>query len=219
MTQPTTAKSPPGCSRGAALILALLVAVGMFVVFQFWAGSRNSPEDEATEPSAASTSTTSTSIEPLPAEEVHAPEKIEKGQFLYRGSSDDEIGCIPCDGLFRFLSVDDTTVTKGPPGGPQEMAALSAPVPSDGTVSQFGFKLSLADGGNWTANVRRNGQDYILGCSVKIGATYCLGKPPFPEDFHVTKGDRFAISIGNPGKPVTQGAFTVEWWFVYEPDA
>ena len=117
---------------------------------------------------------------------------------------------------------------------------LSAPLPAAGVVKGLGVRLSVADGGKWTVNVRCAGPQqagscnrsadtpvdpsattsygFILACHVPQGSTLCVS-PDDDPGAPVSAGDRLVVSVGNPGDPVTEGHFTFEWWFVYQPSA
>jgi hypothetical protein len=165
------------------------------------------------------------------------PADLSAGAILFQGDSGGEIGCIPCDGAFRIMSLDGPGVTLSGAGGPQETALMSAPLTTDGVITRLGVQLSIADGGNWTLNVRCRSTEvpgscgsptdvpvnatpgttgYAMACSVPLGATACVNWSP-PEGRAVKVGDRLALAVGNPGNPFTEGHFTMHWWFVFLP--
>lgn len=180
-------------------------------------------------------------LQPVPIKGATSPPNVgdlPKGAILFQGVSGAEIGCIPCDGAFRIMSIDGPGVTLSNAGGAPETALLSAPLTADGVITRLGVRLSSADGGNWTLNVRCKNTDvpgscgspsdatvnassgttgFALACSVPVGATTCVRWDP-EEGRKVKAGDQLALAVGNPGKPFTQGHFTMEWWFVFEPD-
>jgi hypothetical protein len=166
------------------------------------------------------------------------PADLPAGAILFQGDSGDEIGCIPCDGAFRVMSIEHPGVTLSGAGGPQETALMSAPLTANGLVTRLGVQLSSADGGKWTLNVRCRSTEspgssgsptdvpvnatpgttgYAMACSVPQGATACVNWSP-PEGRLVKAGDRLALAVGNPGDPITQGHFTMHWWFVFIPE-
>jgi hypothetical protein len=178
---------------------------------------------------------------PVPIEGANSPPHaadLPAGAILFEGDSGDEIGCIPCDGAFRIMSVEHAGVTLSGAGGPQEISLMSSPLASNGKITRLGVQLSSADGGNWTLNVRCKNTEtpgscgsptdvpvnasagkigFALACSVPVGATACVRWDP--EVGRVVKaGDQLALAVGNPGKPVTQGHFLMHWWFVFIPD-
>jgi hypothetical protein len=201
----------------------------------------------------ATVAPTPTSVAPAPATSILAdgtvtivgaerpPDaaSLPPGAVLYQGSSGDEIGCVPCDGLLRMMSVDHPGVVAASPESEQEIALMSAPLASDGIITHLGMRLSAADGGIWAINVRcmntstpgscgsptdvaenasAGAIGYAMACNVPIGGLTCVRWDP-ETGRGVRAGDRLALAIGNPGNPSTAGHFTVDWWFVFQPDA
>jgi hypothetical protein len=167
------------------------------------------------------------------ADQKPTADQLAPGAVLYEGSSGGEIGCIACDGLFRVMSIEKPGVASSAPGGPAETAALSKPLATDGTIIQLGARVSAPDGGKWTVNVGCRKQAVegscastdtkgigtvspIMACSIPANAPACVRWDGSSST--VKKGDRLVLTIGNPGDPVTQGHFTIDWWFVIQPD-
>ena len=218
-----------------AVVVVVLAAVGGIVV-----ATRDDGKATSVAVGDSAPKTTLDPTQPVPIEGATSPPDLAafpKGAVLFQGTSGDEIGCIPCDGAFRIMSIEHPGITLSGAGAPEEVALLSAPLTADGVVTRLGVRLSSADGGNWTLNVRCKSTEtpgscgspsdvpvnatpgtigFAMACSVPVGATACVRWDP--EDGRTVKaGDRLALAVGNPGKPATEGHFTMEWWFVFVP--
>lgn len=227
--------------RPRRVLIAGLAVVAIVVAGVIVATRSDDKSSTALDTGGGSPSTTLDPSQPVPIEGATDPPALADlppGSILFHGTSGDEIGCIPCDGLFRIMSVNGPGVTTNGTYAPQDATLLSAPLTADGIVTRLGARLSSADGGNWTLNVGCTNTETpgscgsptdvavnasagkagaAMACSVPLGATACVRWDP--EGGRVVKaGDRFALVVGNPGAPATAGKFTMEWWFVFIPD-
>jgi hypothetical protein len=144
------------------------------------------------------------------------PEDIPEGATLYTGTSGDQLGCITCDGQSRFLSIKHPGVVVGNEG----MTSQAVTWPESGQILEFGANLSGPNKGRYGFNVFSGPTTYLNGCSMEIGEVSCLQAREAP---HVEKGMPLVIIIGEGGtmvngKPASKGDFTVDWWFVFQPD-
>ncbi len=219
-----------GCAPvliAAVVIITILIAV------------INSRDDDSDQPSTSATPSTAASETPsespsetpseTPTESPSEPpsetadpstaastpgEGTPPGSRRYEGNSGDQIGCIACDGLSRYLSVEHPGVGVGDGARPK----LEVVWPENGSFTEFGATVSGANQGRYGFAVLANGTSYTAGCAMEIGQTSCQA----PSSAKIKKGDRVAIIIGEAGtmvngKPASRGDFTVSWWFVFQP--
>ena len=123
-----------------------------------------------------------------------------------RGGSGENIGCIPCDGMHRFLIFDEKGLTVGAPNTPAEEDAQGE-LAESGTIDRFRVKISEVEGGQWEFYLRINGENTAIACNVLPDARKCSSD----GEIQVEKGDLATIMIGNPGSPFTQGEVRVRW--------
>lgn len=133
--------------------------------------------------------------------------------IVIRGSSgSDVIGCIPCDGKFRVLVPGQAGVlVSGGPGDPAQ-SQVAATLLNGGTLRNLTVRASASDGGIWAFSFWLNGQWSVPVCKIdgraNPGQLTCQDTVSTAT---VKSGDRLVLSVGNPGDPITQGRFTVEW--------
>lgn len=133
------------------------------------------------------------------------------------------MGCIPCDGAFRFLHPSNGGVTTGAVGSAAQ-TQQSLEITENLKITEFGVKLTGADGGKWEFALH-TGPAYAASCHVPQGSTQCktdakVGAPDLPEGRVLLKpGDKLAVLVGNPGDPFTEGQFSASWWIVLQPVA
>lgn len=153
------------------------------------------------------------------------PGSLAPGAKLFKGESGDPIGFIAQDGASRFISLDAPGVAKGDAAG-RAIAIVWDFGP--GKVTSFGANLHTTDNkGRYGVNLFRNvsptgattgttAELYLHGCAIEVGQTSCevdLAGPP------VVDGDKVTIIIGEQGHADATGAFSMDWWFVFQPDA
>jgi hypothetical protein len=130
---------------------------------------------------------------------------------LSGGTGGSVLGCIPCDGQARFMGPGRPGVALGLGAGNAGEARVAAAQPA-GTLRNLRVQISAADGGIWSFNVWVNGRQTPLGCAINgrtnPGQTSCDSGSATQT---IQQGDRVSIGVGNPGDPITQGNFRVEW--------
>ena len=130
--------------------------------------------------------------QPSPSAAASTPgEGTPPGSRRYEGKSGDQIGCITCDGLSRYLSVEHPGVGVGDGARPK----LEVVWPENGSFTEFGATVSGPNQGRYGFAVLANGTSYTAGCAMEIGQTSCQA----PSSAKIKKGDRVAIIIGEGG--------------------
>ena len=199
-----------GCLGKTLALVALAVLLGA-IVYGLW------PKDDDDKGKAETASPTTAALTTDRDQRIIAPpdpDNLPAGAELYQGSAG-PIGCIPCDGKFRFLHPTNGGVVADIVGSAGQ-ASQSMEFAKGGTIEEFGIKLTEADGGNWEFALHANGNAYMASCHVPIGSTQCRTKGL--DGTPVKAGDKIAILVGNPGDPFTEGKFSASWWIVFQPD-
>jgi hypothetical protein len=92
-----------------------------------------------------------------------------------------------------------------------------------GKVISFGANFHTAtNNGRYGINLYRvvkgptadANSDFRAGCALEIGQTTCVD----PRGAPIVEGDKVAIVIGEAGNPGARGDYTMDWWFVFQPD-
>lgn len=154
------------------------------------------------------------------------PATLPPGAILFKGTSGDQIGCIRCDGMTRFLSITGPGVVASDASG-RSIEAFTWE--KNGKVVSFGANLNTgSNDGRYGFAVFRTipasppttspsgeaDSPYRAGCAIEVHNTACRSDR---EGAPLFAGDKIAISVGEAG--TGGGEYTCDWWFVFQPDA
>lgn len=207
----------PGCLTLAGILVAAAVAIGALTLGGDDADSDATDTGATDSGSPSPTDEAGETTDPNATFKPPSESSLPAGRHLVKGSSGGPIGCITCDGQFRYLSLEGPGVAVGPEG----MAAKQTTWDRDTIVLEFGANASGPNQGRYGISLFVNGKDYVAGCALEIGSTSC--RLEFPEAEFYT-GDTGVIQIGEggtmteDGKVADEGRFSIQWWFVYEDD-
>lgn len=191
-------------------VLAVLIAVA--AAYVLLGGDDDGKSKSTGAPAPAQEQSPTTSSDPNAPISPPDPSTLPPGAVLYQGSAG-PIGCVPCDGKFRLLHPTNGGVVADKLGGPAEASQAMA-FPTNGTITEFGINLTNADGGKWEFALHANGNTYVASCHIAVGSTRCKTKGV--DNAPIKAGDKIAVIVGNPGDPLTQGAFSASWWIVFQ---
>lgn len=137
------------------------------------------------------------------------------GAMLFTGTSGGPIGCIPCDGQSRFLSLRSNGVVVG--NG--EMLRVATPWTVPGQITSFGARLSGPNKGRYGVNLfYPETMEYGPGVALEIGQQSAVYQWTPERDGTVKVGVPAVIIVGEGGNIEAKGTQTLEWWFVFQPD-
>ena len=151
--------------------------------------------------------------------EFGPPDKasLPPGAILVTGRSGGQIGCIACDGQFRYLSLKSRGVFKTP-------ADANTLWKQTGQVLQFGARLSGENTGRYGVNLYIDGKEYGPGVALETGHSSAVTK--FDGNGPLEAGHDLSVIIGEAGTLTADGSTVAEvgadslsWWFVFQPDA
>ena len=153
------------------------------------------------------------------------PASLPARAILLTGESGDNIGPIAQDGQSRFLSLTGPGVAKG------DAAGRSIAIVWDkgtGKITSFGANLHTGTNhGHYGINPFRNvsstgaatgttAELYKGGCAIDVGETAC--RSDRTDVSPIVNGDQLTIIVGEAGNLDALGDFSMDWWFVFQPD-
>ena len=140
-----------------------------------------------------------------------AAESLPAGAILVKGRSGGPIGYIASDGQFRFLSLKSPGVVVGDP------TSTNTPWTQNGQVLEFGARLSGANQGRYGVNLYIDGTTYGPGVALEVGQRSAVTK--FDGNGPLQAGQELSIIVGEAGNLAEKGDNSLQWWFVFQPDA
>ena len=169
----------------------------------------NAGEESTTAPPAVPVQEEGDSFAPPAADDVPGDAQ------LFQGTSG-PVGCITCDGQPRFIHVENGSIAAGQEALPGQQIVW----PEDGTVVEFGARVTGPNRGLYGFNIHAHG-GVETGCGISPGQTSCLMRQ---RTTPLRAGDRVAVVVTEGGTRNEEGGvadlgeFSVEWWFVFQPD-
>lgn len=141
---------------------------------------------------------------------------LPEGAMLFSGSSAGPIGCIPCDGQSRFMSVE----ADGAVVGNAAAGSVATTWEEDGQITSFGARLSTPNpGGRYGINFfYADTFEYGPGVAIEVDQQSAEYQWTPSRDGTVHAGRPVVIIVGEGGNTVATGEWSLEWWFVFQPD-